>query len=79
MAWYIDKTKVKQSTETQLAHWNAVHTPGSTVGDSGIYYCTGCGKERACNEGDPFPPQNHHQHSKDQGDIRWKLRVRAET
>lgn len=79
MAWFIDEKRVKQSTKTELAHWNAVHKPGEKVTSSGIYYCTGCNLERAMNEGDPFTTQNHHQHSTSQGDIRWKLLVKAET
>ncbi len=58
MAWFIDAERVKQSTKTELKHWNDVHRPGEEIPHSGIYFCTGCNKEIACNEGDPFP-QNH--------------------
>lgn len=77
MALYLDEQAVKKAKPHQV--FETEHAPGRTVPHSGIYVCTGCDKERACNEGDPFPPQNHHQHSSTQGEIRWKLRVYAET
>lgn len=77
MAWYRDEERVQKAADKP--HWHAEHKPGDTVGMSGIYRCTGCDKERACNEGDPFPPQNHHQHSAGRPPIRWQLLVRAET
>lgn len=52
-------------------------SPGDKVAWSGIYRCLGCGWEIAANEGNPFPPQNHHQHSVLQGRIRWNLNVYA--
>lgn len=55
------------------------YKPGTKVPYSGIYACTGCGQERALSEGDPLTTQNHRQHNQGQGDIRWKLRLRAET
>ena len=65
-------------TKTELKHWNDVHRPGEEIPHSGIYFCTGCNKEIACNEGDPFPPQNHSQHSHSAPPIRWKLLVKTE-
>lgn len=53
------------------------HSPGDTCPASGIYQCSGCGREACCNRDDPFPPQNHHQHNLWQGLIRWKLVVAA--
>ncbi len=53
------------------------YSPGATVPHSGIYRCLGCGREIASNAGDPFPPQNHHQHASSQGSIRWRLSVYA--
>jgi len=55
--------------------FDQIHSPGSTVPHSGIYRCQGCGREIASNKGDPFPPQNHHQHHISQGVIRWRLAV----
>lgn len=49
--------------------------PGIATPYSGIYRCEGCGKEIAANQGQPMPPQNHHQHSTAQGTIRWRLIV----
>lgn len=78
MAWYVDKARVKAG-KSEFDHWKAVHKPGEVVPNSGIYWCTACGKERACNEGDPFPPQNHHQQAPGLPAIQWQLLVRAET
>lgn len=58
--------------------WEELYSPGEEVEVSGIYICTVCGKEITSNEGDPFPPQNHHQH-KPQKNIEWKLIVRTNT
>jgi hypothetical protein len=79
MAWFIDSERVKQSVKTENEHWKATHRPGEDVPNSGIYFCTGCNKEAACNEGDPFPPQNHHQHNAGGPPIRWKLLVKTES
>lgn len=40
---------------------------------------TGCNKEIMSKEGDPLAPQNHHQRTFPQGEIRWKLNVRTNT
>jgi hypothetical protein len=58
--------------------FDVLHKPGGTTPLSGIYRCMGCGKELVSEEGKPLPPQNHHQHSTSQGDIRWKLAVFAD-
>jgi hypothetical protein len=34
---------------------------------SGIYMCTNCGDEAACNKGDPLPPQDHRQYKPSKG------------
>jgi hypothetical protein len=52
--------------------------PGAAVPRSGIYRCTGCGREVASNQNDPLPPQNHHQHPLNVGPIRWRLIVFAD-
>ena len=36
------------------------------------------GVEIASNQGDPFPPQNHHRHNPQQGPIRWRPAVYAD-
>lgn len=78
MAWYKDDKVVVVTTGTG-AHWTTQYGPADKVPVSGIYKCTGCKKEVTSNENDPFPPQNHHQHSSAQGAIRWKLVVRTNT
>ncbi len=59
------------------AEFDTIHKPGQSVPHSGIYRCEGCGSAIASNISDPFPPQNHHQHSTGQGEIRWRLIVWA--
>jgi len=57
------------------ALFDEVHAPGTAGPYSGIYRCTACGDEVACNARQPLPPQNHRQHTPAQGSIRWKLLV----
>ena len=52
--------------------------PGTIAANSGIYRCTNCGDEDACNKGNPLPPQNHRQHNPANGPILWKLLVWAQ-
>lgn len=78
MAWYKEGKNLIQSTSAH-SHWTNDYGPGNEVLVSGIYKCVGCKKEITSNKGDPFPPQNHHQHSAAQGPIRWKLIVRTNT
>ena len=53
--------------------------PGERTPQSGIYRCSGCGDEIASNAGSTFPPESHHDHTADEGPIRWHLIVSAET
>lgn len=78
MAWYLNLDNLKKTGKPDNDWWTHVYTPGSTVPVSGIYKCTGCRKEVTCNEDDPFPPQNHHQHP-GSSPIRWELIVRTNT
>jgi hypothetical protein len=55
--------------------FDQIYSPGQAPPHSGIYRCEGCGDEVAANAGNPLPPQNHHQHSTQQGSIRWRLTV----
>ncbi|EMC4384912.1 TPA: protein L [Enterobacter hormaechei] len=54
------------------------YKPGETCEYEGIYKCTGCGKEVTIAGGKTIPPQNHHQHTPAQGNIRWQLFVYAQ-
>ncbi len=78
MAWYLDSSNLSK-TDGKPAHWSNEYGPADKVPVSGIYKCIGCKKEITSNKHDPFPPQNDHQHSREQGTIRWKLIVRTNT
>lgn len=66
-------------TQTDDEIFDQLTGPGRTAPRSGIYRCHGCGREAACNEGDPLPPQTHHQHDPQKhGTIRWRLIVYAD-
>ncbi|MFC5705551.1 hypothetical protein [Aeromonas eucrenophila] len=58
--------------------YDLLYKPGEICNNSGIYCCVSCGDEIASNKGNPFPPQNHHQHAPGVGDIKWKLIVFAQ-
>ena len=58
--------------------YDQTYTPGQTCPNSGIYRCVVCADEIASNKGNPFPPQNHHQHAAGKGAIRWQLIVFAQ-
>lgn len=78
MSWYVDGSRISKSDGNKV-WWKKTYGPGDTVPVSGIYRCLGCNKEITSNGDDPFPPQNHHQHSTAQGTIRWKLNIRTNT
>ncbi len=77
MAWYITGTNVSGISNNDA--FVPLHGPGDRVVYSGIYKCQGCNREITSNNGDPFPPQNHHQHTLGQGAIRWRLLVMTNT
>jgi len=58
--------------------FNTEYKPGEKCEYEGIYRCVGCGKEATIAGGKTIPPQNHHQHSSAQGNIRWQLFVYAQ-
>jgi len=78
MSWYV-KSSVLVESDGEKDWWKNTYGPGDTVPTSGIYRCLGCKREITSNENDPFPPQNHHQHTTNQGSIKWKLNVRTNT
>ena len=65
-------------TRSQDRAFDGESAPGTAAPYSGIYRCSGCGREVASNSPQPLPPQNHHQHSPYQGAIRWRLIVYAD-
>lgn len=58
--------------------FDQIHEPSAATPHSGIYRCEGCGKCVTSVSTHPLPPQNHHQHSYQQGRIRWRLVVSHE-
>lgn len=50
-----------------------IYNPGDTPDHSGIFRCTGCGREVVAEASRSLPTQNHHQHQAGKGDIRWKM------
>lgn len=75
MAQYKYSDELSQSSDSRF---DAEHKPGETVPYSGIYMCTNCRDEIASNKGDPFPPQNHRQHTNQAKPIRWKLLIQTQ-
>jgi hypothetical protein len=73
MAWYKNGNYLAQ--KLLLDEFDKTYTPGSTAAWSGIYRCDGCGREVVHTLDKSLPPQNHHQHTSDQGSIRWRLIV----
>lgn len=61
--------------QSQHQAFDTLTGPSQTTPYSGVYRCEGCGHEIAANQGNPMPPQNHHQHGVSQGAIRWRLVV----
>ena len=74
MATYKYPQYVIQNNSTEF---DAEYLPGQTPPHSGIYKCMGCGHEVVAEQNRSFPPQNHRQHTPQQGTIRWKLLVYA--
>jgi hypothetical protein len=81
MAQYASDTSkyLTLTNEPDAVYWKKVYGVGTTVPASGIYRCRGCGDEITSNKGDPFPPQNKHQHADPKKDIWWELIVKTQT
>jgi hypothetical protein len=62
-------------SKSSEAKFDELSEPGSPTPYSGIYICSGCGREVTSVAAQPLPPQNHHRHSDDQGKILWRLVV----
>jgi hypothetical protein len=75
MAWYKYEAYLSKSDSEA---YDYTYGPAANTPHSGIYRCMGCGREIAANQGNPLPPQNHHQHTYGQGEIKWKLIVFAD-
>jgi hypothetical protein len=70
MAYYKFSQFLEQNDDQAF---DLIHQPGSSAPYSGIYRCEGCGHEITSVAGRTLPPQNHHQHTGNQGTIRWRL------
>ncbi len=73
-----NKNQIKEAGVTSNPAFDTEYKPGDTCKFEGIYKCTGCDKEVTIAGGKTIPPQNHHQHTPSQGNIRWKLFVYAQ-
>lgn len=67
MAVFKNKDYFQHSTN---AAFDNIHEPGEQAPHSGIYRCKGCGVNAVSTHAHPLPPQNHHQHTANQGPIR---------
>jgi hypothetical protein len=65
-------------TPSQDQAFDQTYHPGAHVPHSGIYRCAGCGREVVAEHARSFPPQNHHQHTVQQGAVLWRLAVYAD-
>jgi hypothetical protein len=74
MALYKNSQYLTQSSD---AAFDKEYDPGSVPPHSGIYRCTGCGREVVAEESRSLPPQNHHQHP-GYTPVKWKLAVYAD-
>src|ERR1700726_4863759 len=66
---------VNYLTSSNDAAFDKTYKPGKKPDHSGIFRCTGCGREVISEHSRTVPPQNHHQHDTSQGEVRWKLIV----
>ncbi|WP_225920153.1 protein L [Pseudomonas vanderleydeniana] len=53
--------------------WNLSYEFDAAVPVSGIYLCTGCGKELTARKGERFPHQNQHRHTDFKIPVHWRL------
>lgn len=67
----------KYLTEDNGAEFDTLYQPNTLTPLSGIYRCEGCGISATFVKDKNIPPQNHHQHTPQQGSIRWRLVVKS--
>lgn len=72
MAYYQDGNNLTQFRDPMF---DREFAPGQPVDFTGIYKCVGCDREITADR--IFPPQGHHEHQLEQGEVRWKLLVWA--
>lgn len=58
--------------------FDKIGAPGVPAQWSGIYRCSGCGREEVVRAGKPLPSDIHHPHSADHGPVLWRLIVYAD-
>jgi hypothetical protein len=72
MAMYKHQVYLQHSNDSSF---DKIYPVGAQPDHSGIFRCEGCGREVVGEHGRTLPPQNHHQHTQQQGVIRWKMIV----
>jgi hypothetical protein len=77
MALYYRLTDVGIAN-TGTEAFDTIYSPGEPPAHSGIFRCKGCGREVVAEKLRKLPPQDHHQHSPQQGSIQWRLSVFAQ-
>jgi hypothetical protein len=59
--------------------FDRLHRPGKVAPDSGIYRCEACGAEVVSEKSKLLPPNTHHAHAEEIGQIQWRLIVLAQS
>jgi hypothetical protein len=72
MALYQDANSLRQYSHPDFDN---LFPPRSIPNHSGIYRCTGCGREIVMQAHKHFPPYDHHQHSRATTRFLWKMIV----
>jgi hypothetical protein len=63
-------------TQENGPEFDTISHPDNPTPYSGIYRCEGCGLSATFVKPHNIPPQNHHQHTTEQGAVRWRLVVK---
>jgi hypothetical protein len=77
MALYKRSADIAVAT-TGIEAFDKEYKPGSAPDHSGIYRCKECGREVVAEKARTLPPQNHHQHTQNQGPVIWRMDVYAQ-